>query len=47
MQLLPCPVFPPDTSPIDHVWDLGGQRVARDPLPATLKDEFWLRIQAI
>ncbi|GFU75807.1 hypothetical protein TNCV_1652671 [Trichonephila clavipes] len=34
-------------SPIEHVWDLVGRRLARDPRPAALKDELLLRIQAI
>ncbi|GFT83926.1 hypothetical protein TNCV_2020081 [Trichonephila clavipes] len=39
MQLLPWPAYSPDMSPIKHVWDLVGQRLARDPRPATSKDE--------
>ncbi|GFW90253.1 transposable element Tcb1 transposase [Trichonephila clavipes] len=34
-------------SPIDHVWDLVGWRLACDPRPAASKDELLLRIQAI
>ncbi|GFU93004.1 transposable element Tc1 transposase [Trichonephila clavipes] len=31
MQLLPWPAYSPNMSPIEHVWDLVGQRLARDP----------------
>ncbi|GFT09494.1 transposable element Tcb1 transposase [Trichonephila clavipes] len=34
-------------SRIEHVWDWVGRRLARDPCPATSKDELLLRIQAI
>ncbi|GFU75610.1 transposable element Tcb1 transposase [Trichonephila clavipes] len=34
-------------SPIEHVWDLVGRRLARDPRLAASKDELLLRIQAI
>ncbi|GFV25893.1 uncharacterized protein TNCV_3868601 [Trichonephila clavipes] len=47
MQPLPHPVYSPDMSPIAHVWDLVGRRLARDPRPAASKDELLLRIQAI
>ncbi|GFT27095.1 transposable element Tcb1 transposase [Trichonephila clavipes] len=47
MQLLPWPAYSPDTSPIEHVWDLVGRRLARDPRPAASKDELLLCIQAI
>lgn len=47
MQLLPWPAYSPDMSPIEHVWDMVGRRLARDPRPAVSKDELWLRIQAI
>ncbi|GFU81388.1 hypothetical protein TNCV_1380561 [Trichonephila clavipes] len=33
MQLLPWPANSPDMSPIEHVWDLVGRRLARDPRP--------------
>ncbi|GFT71631.1 hypothetical protein TNCV_3020991 [Trichonephila clavipes] len=39
--------FLPDMSPIEHAWDLAGQRLTRDPRPAASKDELLLRIQAI
>ncbi|GFT54041.1 hypothetical protein TNCV_153991 [Trichonephila clavipes] len=32
---------------IDHVWDLVGRRLTRDPRPTASKDDFSLRIQAI
>ena len=47
MQCLPWPVYSRDMLPIEHVWDLVGWRVTRDPHLATSKDEFWLCIQAI
>ncbi|GFX52018.1 hypothetical protein TNCV_4653471 [Trichonephila clavipes] len=47
MQLLPWPVYLPDMSPIEHVWDLVGRRFSRDPRPAASKDELLLRIQAL
>ncbi|GFW30470.1 uncharacterized protein TNCV_454081 [Trichonephila clavipes] len=34
-------------SPFEHVWDMVGRRLARDPRPAASKDELLLRIQAI
>ncbi|GFT60006.1 transposable element Tcb2 transposase [Trichonephila clavipes] len=47
MQLLPWPAYSPDLSPFEHVWDLVGWRLARDPRPAALIDEFLMRIQEI
>ncbi|GFS89745.1 transposable element Tcb2 transposase [Trichonephila clavipes] len=47
MQLLPWLVYLPDISPIEHVWDLVGRRLARDPRPTASKDERLLCIQAI
>ncbi|GFV23158.1 transposable element Tcb2 transposase [Trichonephila clavipes] len=47
MQLLPWPAYLPVMSPIEHVRDLVGRRLARDPLPAASKDKLLLRIQAI
>ncbi|GFY05913.1 transposable element Tc1 transposase [Trichonephila clavipes] len=47
IQLLPWPAYSPDMSPIEHVWDFVGWRLARDPRPAALKDKLLLRIQAI
>ncbi|GFW61421.1 transposable element Tcb2 transposase [Trichonephila clavipes] len=44
MQLLPWPVYSPDMSPIEHVWDLVGRCLTRDPLPAASKDELLRRI---
>ncbi|GFV94792.1 hypothetical protein TNCV_1027901 [Trichonephila clavipes] len=46
MQLLLWPAYSPDMSPIEHVWDLVGRRLARDPRPAASKDELLLRIQS-
>ncbi|GFV82994.1 hypothetical protein TNCV_1180081 [Trichonephila clavipes] len=47
MQLLPLSAYSKDMSPIEHVWDLVGRRLTRDPHPVASKDEFLLRIQAI
>ena len=47
MQLPPWPAYSPDMSPIEHVWELLGWRLTRDPRPAASKDELWLRMQAI
>ncbi|GFT00920.1 uncharacterized protein TNCV_4053631 [Trichonephila clavipes] len=40
MHLLPWPAYSPDMLPIEHVWDLVGRRLARDPSPGASKDEF-------
>ncbi|PRD34842.1 UNVERIFIED_CONTAM: Transposable element Tcb2 transposase [Trichonephila clavipes] len=37
MQLLPRPAYSPDMSPNEHVWDLVGRRLVRDPRPAASK----------
>ncbi|GFV61453.1 transposable element Tc1 transposase [Trichonephila clavipes] len=34
MQLLPWTAYSPDMSPMEHVWDLVGRHLARDPCPA-------------
>ncbi|GFW53396.1 transposable element Tcb1 transposase [Trichonephila clavipes] len=47
VQLLPWPAYSPDISPIEHVWDIVGGRLARDLRPVVSIDEFWLRIQTI
>ncbi|GFX21210.1 transposable element Tcb2 transposase [Trichonephila clavipes] len=47
MQLLSWSAYSPNVSPIQHVWDLVGRLLARDPRPAASKDELLLRIQAI
>lgn len=46
IQLLPWPPYSPDMSPIEHVWDFVGRRLARDPRPTSSTDELWIRIQA-
>ncbi|GFY29888.1 hypothetical protein TNCV_4072011 [Trichonephila clavipes] len=43
MQLFPWPAYSSDTSPIAHVWDLVGWRLAREPRPAASNDELLLR----
>ena len=47
MQVLPWAAYSPAMSPIEHVWDLVGRRLDRDQLPATSKEELWLRMRAI
>ena len=47
MQFLRWPAYSPGLSPIEHVWDLVGRSLARDPRPAASKDEICLCIQAI
>ncbi|GFS57993.1 transposable element Tcb2 transposase [Trichonephila inaurata madagascariensis] len=47
MQLHSWSAYSPDMSPIEHVWDLVGRRLARDPRPAASKDEVLLLKQAI
>ncbi|KFM77029.1 Transposable element Tc1 transposase, partial [Stegodyphus mimosarum] len=42
VQLLPWPACSPDMSPIEHVWDVIGRRLARDPRPVASADELWL-----
>ncbi|GFW49320.1 transposable element Tcb1 transposase [Trichonephila clavipes] len=34
-------------SPIEHMWNLVGRRLARDPRSSASKDKLLLRIQAI
>ncbi|KFM74584.1 Transposable element Tcb1 transposase, partial [Stegodyphus mimosarum] len=43
VQLLPWPACSPDMSPIEHVWDVIGRRLARDPRPVASADELWKR----
>ncbi|GFW11321.1 transposable element Tcb2 transposase [Trichonephila clavipes] len=47
VQLLPWPAYLPDMSPIEHVWDIVGGRLARDLRPVVSTDELWLHIQTI
>ncbi|KFM64867.1 Transposable element Tc1 transposase, partial [Stegodyphus mimosarum] len=42
VQLLPWPACSPDMSPIEHVWDVIGRRLARDPRPVASADELWV-----
>ncbi|GFX56817.1 hypothetical protein TNCV_495651 [Trichonephila clavipes] len=46
LQLLPSPAYSRDMSPIEHVWDLVGRLLARDPRPAASKDELLQRMVA-
>ncbi|GFX21812.1 transposable element Tcb2 transposase [Trichonephila clavipes] len=47
MELLLWPAYSPDMSPIEHVWDLVGLRLARDPRSSASNYELLMRIQAI
>ncbi|GFU97466.1 transposable element Tcb2 transposase [Trichonephila clavipes] len=47
MQLLPWPAYSSYMSPIEHVWDLVGRRLAHNPRPAASKAKLLLCIQAI
>ncbi|GFW55002.1 transposable element Tcb2 transposase [Trichonephila clavipes] len=47
VQLLPWSAYSPDMSPIEHVWDIVGWRLARHLRPVASTDELWLRIQTI
>ncbi|GFV02623.1 transposable element Tcb2 transposase [Trichonephila clavipes] len=47
IQLLFWPAYSPDMSPIEHVWDIVGQRLARELCPVASTEELWLRIQTI
>ncbi|GFX93442.1 transposable element Tcb1 transposase [Trichonephila clavipes] len=40
VQMLPCPAYSPDLSPIEHVWDVIGRRLQTLPLPRT-NDQLW------
>ncbi|GFV31644.1 uncharacterized protein TNCV_692181 [Trichonephila clavipes] len=40
LQLLPWPAYSPVMSPIEHVWNLVGLRLAREPRPAASKEEL-------
>ncbi|GFW43232.1 transposable element Tc1 transposase [Trichonephila clavipes] len=45
MKLLLWPAYSPDMLLIGHMWDVVGQRLALDPLPAASKDELLLAYQ--
>ena len=47
IQLFPLPAYSPDMSPIEHVWDMVGRRLALNPRPTASKDKLWVRIQRI
>ncbi|GFU73640.1 transposable element Tcb1 transposase [Trichonephila clavipes] len=47
MQLLPWPAYSPDMSPIEHVLNLVGWRLARDLRPAASRDELLLCVEPI
>ncbi|GFW90452.1 transposable element Tcb1 transposase [Trichonephila clavipes] len=47
VQIPPWSVYSLDMSPIEHVWDIVGRRLARDLRHVASTDELWLRIQTI
>ncbi|GFV49807.1 transposable element Tc1 transposase [Trichonephila clavipes] len=47
MKPFPWSAQSQDVSPIEHVWDVVGWHLARDPRPAASKDELLLTIQAL
>ncbi|KFM56978.1 Transposable element Tc1 transposase, partial [Stegodyphus mimosarum] len=47
VQLLPWPACSPDMSPIEHVWDVIGRRLARDPRPVASADELWAGVTGV
>ncbi|UYV64962.1 K02A2.6-like, partial [Cordylochernes scorpioides] len=44
VQMLPWPPFPPDLSPIEHVWDIIGRRLHALPQPRS-EDELWQMVE--
>lgn len=47
VSLLPWPAYSPDMSPIEHVWDFIGRRLARTAGGAHSKTELWRQVEAI
>ena len=47
VTLLPWPAYSPDMSPIEHVWDFIGQRLARTADGDHNKNELWLQVEEI
>ena len=46
MHLLPWLLNSTDMSPNERVWNFVVRRLARDPMAAASKDEFWVRVEA-
>ncbi|UYV83620.1 hypothetical protein LAZ67_23001706 [Cordylochernes scorpioides] len=44
VQMLPWPPYPPDLSPIEHVWDIIGRRLHALPQPRS-EDELWQMVE--
>lgn len=44
VPLLPWPARSPDLSPIEHVWDMIGRRLLRNPNPASTTDELFEQV---
>ncbi|GFU70639.1 hypothetical protein TNCV_1265631 [Trichonephila clavipes] len=42
MQLLPVSAYSLDMPAFEHVWDLVGRCLVRDPDPTASKDELWV-----
>lgn len=40
VRMLPWPGRSPDISPIEHVWDMTGRRLLRNPVPARNTESF-------
>lgn len=47
VSLLPWPAYSPDMSPIEHVWDFIGRRLACTASRAHSKTELWRQVEAI
>ncbi|UYV79799.1 hypothetical protein LAZ67_18000688 [Cordylochernes scorpioides] len=44
VQMLPWPLYSPDLSPIEHVWDIIGRRLHALPQPRS-EDELWQMVE--
>ncbi|GFW28126.1 hypothetical protein TNCV_2818041 [Trichonephila clavipes] len=46
IELLPWPDCSPNLSPIENVWSMLAQRLARDTPPAATPDQLWQYMEA-
>lgn len=46
VRLLPWPARSPDLSPIENVWSMVAEQLARHNTPVTTLDELWYRVEA-